>query len=164
MAMLTPPLDLRVLAQFASDAIHFELLDPANVIVWADSLIAESDIPPPWLIDLSLVDPSDSLAVRAALRAVPGEPDVDQSDRLLNSLVLREWQRGKLTTQRICTIGWQLYTRDPDRRELTQWGVVVDHSGEQLDDGCISKETMRETIDQELVPFADDVPRLPPWA
>ena len=98
--MLTEPIGIRVLADFASDAVRFELLEPAKVVAWADALIAGSEIAPPWMMDLSLADQSDPLAVCAALREVPGESDVSQSLRLLNGLVLREWRHGNLTIGR----------------------------------------------------------------
>ena len=162
--MPTEPIGTRVLADFASDAVHFELLEPAKVIAWADSLIAGSEMPPPWMMDLSLADQSDPLAVRAALREVPGESDVAQSVRLLNALVLREWRHGNLTIGRVRGIGWQLYRSEFERHELSQWGVVVECEGENLDEGYISEGTMREIIDRELAPFENDVRRLPPWA
>jgi hypothetical protein len=162
--MPTKPIGLRVLADFASDAVHFELLEPAKVIAWADSMIGAADVPPPWMIDLSLADQSDPLAVRAALREVPGEPDPDQSTRLLNALVLREWQRGRLTIGRVRGIGWRLYSSELERRDLSRWGVVVECEGESLDDGSISESTLRGIIDRELVPFEADVRQLPPWA
>jgi hypothetical protein len=162
--MPTEPIGLRLLADFASDAVHFELLEPAKVIAWADSLIAGSELPPPWMMDLSLVDQSDPLAVRAALREVPGESDFGQSIRLLNGLVLREWRRKKLTIGQVRGIGWQLCRSEFERQDLSQWGVVVECEGDSLDEGYISEATMREIIDRELAPFEHDARRLPPWA
>ncbi len=118
--MPTEPIGLRLLADFASDAVHFELLEPAKVVAWADSLIAGSELPPPWMMDLSLVDQSDPLAVRAALREVPGESDFSQSIRLLNGLVLREWRRKKLTIGQVRGIAWQLYRSEFERQDLSQ--------------------------------------------
>ncbi|HEV7298407.1 MAG TPA: hypothetical protein VGN72_03515 [Tepidisphaeraceae bacterium] len=48
---------VRVLADFASNAVLFDLLDPAKVVAWADLLIAGLEILPPWMMDLSLADP-----------------------------------------------------------------------------------------------------------
>lgn len=170
MVMPKEPIGLRVLADFASDAVHFALLEPAKVVAWADSLIADSQVPPPWMIDLSLVNLSDPLAVRAALREVPGASDPPQSIGLLNGLVLREWRHGKLTIGRVRGIGWQLYRSEFERHDLSQWGdlrqwgVVVECIGESLDEGHISEFTMREIIDRELSAFEQDARRLPSWA
>ena len=157
-------LDLKVLADFAAQAIHFVLLDPTNVVAWADRQIAAGEIPPPWLIDLSLVNPEDPMAVQSALRAVPGEPDPQQSLLLLNALVLRDWRRGRLSIGRVCGIGWQLYRDQYERGDDTNaWGVVVECNGDELDNGFISQAEMRQIIDFELGRFAGYLPRLPSW-
>jgi hypothetical protein len=101
--------------------------------------------------------------VRAALREVPGEPDVAQSLRLLNGLVLREWRQGNLTIGRVRGIGWQLYRDEFKRHDLSYWGVVVECEGESLDEGYITEDGMRSIIDRQLAPFADQADRLPPW-
>lgn len=161
------PLDLlnvRVFADFASDALHFKLLDPDNVIAWADSMIAESSIPPDWLMDLSLADRSDTLSVCSALRNVPGRPDPEKSLRLVNALVLREWRLGRLPIGQVRGIGWQLYRSEFEQSDLSKWGVIVECQGESLDAGDIPESTMREVIDRELGIFDEYIQALPPWA
>ncbi len=162
--MPTEPIGLRVLADFASDALHFELLKPANVVAWADSLIAEVETPPAWLIELSLSRVSDPLSIHAALREVPGESALEESLRLLNALVWREWSRGVLTIGKVRGVGWELYRSEFEQHDLSKWGVVVECEGEALDDGHINEATMHDIIDRELARFADDVRLLPSWA
>src|SRR5688572_15446376 len=93
-------IDYRILANFASDALYFGLIEPAKIIAWADELIAASDVPTLWMIEVSLADLTDPMALYAALGAVPGTPDKSESVNLLSALVLREWRRGALTIGR----------------------------------------------------------------
>src|SRR5687768_13830818 len=158
------PISLRVLADFASEAIHLDLLKPAQVVVWADLLIAECQMPPVWMIDLALVDPLDPHAVIMALRGVPGESHSDHTIALLNGLVFREWQRGNLTIGQVRGIGWTLFRKEFEERDLTQWGVVVECNGEYLDEGYLSEDDMRDLIDGELAKFEEESQRLPQWA
>jgi hypothetical protein len=153
----------RILADFARDAVYFELLAPARVVAWADSLIATSKLPPPWLLDLSLVNTSDTLAVCAALRAVPGDPDLKTSLQLLNALVLREWRMGHLTIGQVRGIGWKLYRDEFENGDAARWGIVVECRGELLDDGYVSADQMRAIIDDELARFELDLQCLPSW-
>ena len=44
----------RDLAEFARLGLRFRLLPPSAIIEWADRTIVESEIPTPWVIELSL--------------------------------------------------------------------------------------------------------------
>ena len=157
-------IDLRVLADFAAHAVHFKLLDAARVIAWADSMIAGWDgPPPPWLMDLSLVDATDELAVCGALREVPGAASPEESLALLNGLVLREWQGGRLTIGAVRGIGWSLHRSEFEQHDPSRWGVVVECEGELVDDGLISEADMRARIDRELDQFIAQLRGLPEW-
>ena len=58
------------LGEFARLALRFRLLAPPSIVAWADALIADRDIPAPWLIDLALAKPD---TIDDALKRVPGE-------------------------------------------------------------------------------------------
>lgn len=155
--------ELRVLADFASDALRFRLLDPAKVVAWADAMIDEVDIARPWMMDLSLANPNDPDELRAALKSVPGTPNPSQSLRLLSALVLREWREGRLTFDRLRGIGWQLHGDGfpPGARD---WGLHVEVTGEDYDNHFMTGEELDRWIESELREFEDDLTRLPPWA
>ena len=154
----------RVLADFALYALRFKLIEAAKIVAWADALIAESELPAPWMIDLSLVDKSDPHAVLVLLRQVPGEPNLQESLGLLNGLVSREWRNGRLTIGEVRGIGWMLYMDNVERPDFSKWGVVVECQGEELDAGYLSEAELRGVIDKELVRFQPDLERLPGWA
>jgi hypothetical protein len=77
--MSNPSIGQRLLADFAFYALRFKLIEAAKVVSWADELIADSKSPPPWMVDLSLVDKSDPHATLVLLRQVPGEPNLEES-------------------------------------------------------------------------------------
>jgi hypothetical protein len=163
--MPTELIDQKILADFAAEALQFDLIKTASVVAWADELIANLDTSPPaWLVDLSLVDPLDPHAVIVALHAVPGSPNPAGSAALLNGLVLREWRFGHLTIGRVRGIGWQLYRTEFESRNTAMWGVVVECEGETLDQGLISEKKMRQIIDRELGGFEESLRQLPEWA
>jgi hypothetical protein len=150
----------RVVADFAAYVLRFGLLQPAQVIAWADALIAHSDVAAPWMLDLSLVDKSDPHAVVAQLRRVPGDSNLRESIDLLSGLVLRQWKGGRLTIGDVRGIGWRVHLEHPD---CCHWGAAVECRGEELDDGHISEADMREVIDRELASFWPELQRLPSW-
>ncbi len=156
--------DLRLHADFAADAVMHGLLPPARVVAWADAMIESGGLPPPWLVDLSLVNTSDVLAIRSALAAVPGKENPAAKARLLNALVLREWRAARLTIGQVRGVGWQLYLRNSERYDLAVWGAQVDHDGDALDDGLITEQQMREAIDSALASFDASINELPIWA
>jgi hypothetical protein len=162
--MCLPSIGYRILADCASYALRFKLIEPAKIVAWADALIAESELPAPWMIDLSLVDKSDPHAVLVLLRQVPGEPKLQDSLALLSALVLREWRSGRLTIGEVRGFGWELYRIYPERLDLTEWGVVVECKGEELDAGYMSDAEMRGVIENELGRFESDLQRLLGWA
>ena len=162
---MTDPMLPRVLADFAADAVRCGLLTPDRVIAWADGLVATVDgPPPPWLMDLSLADPSDGAAVCAALSALPGAPDATASDRLLNALVWRERATGRLTDDRVVAIGRLLFLSRPDPDRYRHWGVQIDDSADLHDVGILTADDLRHDIDTALATFAVDADRLPTWA
>jgi hypothetical protein len=164
--MPTEPTDQKVLADFAADALRFDLIKTAGVVAWADEMITNLDAAPPaWLVDLSLADPLDPHALIVALHAVPGSPNSAASVALLNGLVLREWRFGHLTIGRVRGIGWRLYRAEFESGDTGMlWGVIVECEGETLDQGLISQKKMREIIDRELGRFEESLLQLPEWA
>jgi hypothetical protein len=154
----------RVLADFAYDALYLRLIKPEQVVAWADSMIAATEAPPEWMIELSMVDQSDILAIFEKLRAVPGQPG-DQSLSLLNGLVWREWSRNNLTIGRVRGIGWEIHRRHPGRLDYTSWGIAVDDDfGVSLDEGHITEAQMCDAISRLLGAFSQDALALPHWA
>ena len=162
--MSLPSIGQRVLADFALYALRFKLIEAAKIVSWADALIAESEFPAPWMIDVSLVDKSDAHAILVLLRQVPGEPKLQDSLALLSALVLREWRSGRLTIGEVRGIGWVLYMDNVERPDSSKWGVVVECQGEELDAGYLSEAELRGVIDKELARFEPDLQRLPGWA
>jgi hypothetical protein len=162
--MSLPPIRQRVLADFALYALRFKLVEPTNIVLWADALVADSECPAPWMIDLSLVDRSDPHAMLVLLRQVPGEPDLQESLGLLSGLVLRDWKNGRLTISDVRGIGWELYMRNVERPNSSKWGVVVECQGEELDAGYLSEVELRAVIENELARFEPNLQRLPHWA
>lgn len=161
---MSPDMSYRILADFALDAVYHRLIEPVCVVAWVDSLIAATDSPAEWMIDLSLVDQKDLLAILQALRAVPGEHDYRESLTLLNGLICREWHRGRLTIGGVRGIGWELHRCYFDVAHLCDWGIAIEDAGCSLEEGWISEEKVRRIIKQELSRFEQDVQRLPPWA
>jgi|HubBroStandDraft_4_1064222.scaffolds.fasta_scaffold125761_1 hypothetical protein len=162
--MSNPSIGQRVLADFAFYALRFKLIEAAKVVSWADELIADSKSPPPWMVDLSLVDKSDPHATLVLLRQVPGEPNLEESLDLLNGLVLREWRNGRLTIGEVRGIGWVLYMDNVERPDSSKWGVVVECKGEEMDNGYLSEAQLRDVIDNQLARFEPELRRLPDWA
>ncbi len=154
--------NVRVLADFASAAIWFRLMDAGCAVAWADEQIAEYREPlAKWLIDLATVDRTDAMAVLAALDVVPGFSSRNESIELLNTLILREWQEGRLSIGRVREIGWTLYIEERDQR---QWSLVVESAGEVMDAGMLSQEAMPDAIVRELNQYESFIELLPAWA
>jgi hypothetical protein len=161
--MATEMTELRVLADFVSDALRFQLLDPTKVVAWADAMIAEADAPPPWMLDLSLANPNDPESLRAALDSVPGTPDRGRSVRLLSALVLRQWREGRLTFDGLRGIGWELLHRSDTAPGVRDWGVWIEAVGEEYDSHLITGQELDRWIESELREFEDDLTRIPSW-
>lgn len=157
------PSNCRVVADFATYAIEFNLVAPAAVVVWADEMIAAGDVPPPWLLDLALVDTHDESAVMLALRAVPGVPDRDLTFALVGGLVLGRWRANCLTIGDVRGIGWRLYRREFEDHDTRHWGVNIELEGEALDDGHLTQGQMRAVIDRELAAYEPQLALLPAW-
>lgn len=49
------------------------VVDPSEVIAWADRLIEEQDSVPDWLLDVSLAAKQDAWTIETKLRNLPGE-------------------------------------------------------------------------------------------
>ena len=75
-------------AEFARLGLRFRILPPTAVTAWADGIIAETDVPATWLVDLAMA--TDSEMMENALRLVPGDAHADLAER-----VRGERQRGQ---------------------------------------------------------------------
>ncbi len=156
-------LSSRDLAEFALLGLQSKVLIPASITAWADGLIADGDIPEPWLIDLALARKPEEL--ERALRSVPGEDHFEFPLRLFLALVLRRWRSGGLTTDDVLCVGWNLpYDLDDARTsDLAdcRWRIVSKYVA--FEDGECTADEFRVFIDGWLARFADLEPKLPPW-
>lgn len=170
--MSTDAPNYRALADFATAAIGYGLCDPRRLVAWADALIVASDVPPEWMMDLSIVDVSDPHALRSALRAVPGEPNATETLELLGACVLREWRASRLSAPLALGIGYDVYMGglhwinggrgDSLRRDL-RWGSDLAYTHDMLGAGFGTDAHLREVIDCELLRFEPAIARLPWW-
>jgi hypothetical protein len=153
---------IKDLAEFARLGLRFHILTPSAVVEWADRLIAESDVPAPWVIDLSLSRPND---VEDRLRRVPGEPQLDMATRLFLGLVRRRWREGRLTIGEVRGIGWSLHCdlALPAPGGRADWGVCLEAEGEEFDQGWRTEADLRESIEEKLAQYADIESWLPNW-
>jgi hypothetical protein len=67
MSLEQPQIDNRLVASVLSRGIWLGVIKRQTVIAWADYLIAQTEIPPGWMIDLSLSQDLDELDVNAIL-------------------------------------------------------------------------------------------------
>jgi hypothetical protein len=83
-----------------------QLVRIADVIAWVDSLIAESDIPDGWMLDLSLAKTPDAVII--ALAHVPPPATEYLGASLFIAHVNRLWSSGKLSRDDACHLLWNV--------------------------------------------------------
>lgn len=151
------------LAEFARLALRFRILPRSSVTTWADGIIAQTDCPAPWLIDLAMADDAESM--EQALRYVPGETQTDLPIRLFLALVYRQWSSGSLSIEHIRKIGWSLHCELalPSHDGQADWGVCIEVECEELDAGWRTEDDLRASIEQKLAQYSDLEGKLPAW-
>ena len=88
-----------------SDTTH-QLVRVADVVAWADNLIAESDIPDEWMLDLSFAKTRDGAIT--ALGRVPPPATEYVGASLFVSHVNRLWSTGTLSRDEACHLLWNV--------------------------------------------------------
>ncbi len=151
------------LAEFARLGLHLDLLKHSAVVEWADELIREGDVPPVWLIDVSL---SDSESVDRTLSKAPGVFDEQLPIRMIHALVRHRWSSGSFTISGIRRLGWRVYIETSSLTSESQphWGLVLEVEGEEFDNEWWSEEDRRRSIEEKLAPYAEFEKLLPNWA
>ncbi|MEI8379855.1 MAG: hypothetical protein WCJ09_06990 [Planctomycetota bacterium] len=152
------------LAEFARLGLRFHILPLSSVTTWADGIIAETNFPAPWLIDLAMADDMES--IENALRHVPGEAQADLAIRLFLALVCRQWRSGNLSIGYVREIGWSLHCESalPSLDGQADWGVCLEVECEELDAGWRTEDDLRASIEQKLAQYSDLEGKLPAWA
>lgn len=154
----------RDIAEFARLGLRFHLLAASAITAWAEGVVAEVDVPEPWLIDLALAVTPE--AIEDALGRVPGDPQADLAIRFFLALVLRRWRSGSLTIGDVRGIGWELH-RDsalPTPDGQADWGVCLEVEGEELGQGWRTEGELRASIDEKLAEYSDLEAAIPAWA
>jgi len=64
--------DFKTPAKAFELSLLVDLVSVADVVAWADSIIVNSEIPPHWVIDISLAGDKSSGDVVNLLHSVPG--------------------------------------------------------------------------------------------
>ena len=150
-------------AEFARLGLRFRILPPTAVTAWADGIIAETDVPPTWLVDLAMA--TDSESMENALRLVPGDAHADLAMCLFLALVYRQLRSGGLTVRDVHSIGWSLHCElalpNPDGQ--ADWGVCLEVECEELDAGWRTEDDLRASIEQKLAQYSVHVESLPVW-
>lgn len=148
------------IAEFARLGLRFRILTLQSVVVWADHLIEESDVPETWVIDLAM---ADSNTVEDVLRHVPGESQAGVALQLFLALLHRRWRSGTLTIDTVRHIGWTLHCESalPIPERQADWGVKLEVECEEFDYGWRSEEQIRNSIDEKLAAYAKDERLLP---
>lgn len=151
------------LAEFARLGLRFRILTLSSVTAWADGLIAETDCPAPWLIDLALADNTES--IENALKHVPGEAQADLAIHLFLAMVCRQWRSGRLSIGHVRKIGWSLHCESalPTLDGQIDWGVCLEVECEELDAGWRTEDDLRASIEQKLAQYSDLEGKLPAW-
>jgi hypothetical protein len=143
-------------------AVQFRILDVSHVRAWADGLMEQTDIPPAWMIDLSLCDIHTAAEY---LRNVPGDADADLVDRLIAACVRKRWRLGLLSTDRVVKAGAGLFCEGewPQPRTARYWGARVDSKDEGRTGGWeyCSDAAFDQFVAGQLTPFAEYEALLP---
>jgi hypothetical protein len=75
------------------------VVDKAELIAWADNIIAAREVVPEWLLDLSLAANENAAAIEANLRDLPGEWNPRSAAYAATDRFADEFQRkGKFTS------------------------------------------------------------------
>ena len=149
-------------AEFALLGLRFRILTPAAVIAWADGIIAQTDNPAAWVIELAMATAD---TIEDELKRVPGKGQIGLSLHLFLALVFRRWRSGTLTIEDACIIGWSLHCESalPRPKGQSDWGVRLSCELDEFEDGLRTEDELRNSIDEKLADYFSVDRMLPTW-
>ena len=143
----------RDIAEFTKLMVRFEFLDRAGIVRRADSILAELDQPPSWVIELALAGVEAALD---RLDTVEGEIHGDLPAAMFCAYIRRLWLAGKIKMQEVWELGRKLGYEGtlPEPEEGTNWGAVLDIEYEGFHDGYRFLSEIRRSINEKIAPYA----------
>lgn len=148
---------LREHGEYLRLALAMGLLDPLDIIAWADSEIAHLDRPPLELIDIALADRLSRYELFKQLDALPGCADREAAAHRVLGLLQNKLQRGEVTLSDTVKALEAYYN----------WATVPEAEGLRaynFDDALFcadqnyygTRESVRADIDDFLARYASD--------
>jgi hypothetical protein len=101
-------LEIKTEAESVARAIELGIIDVAHVVSWADQIIAEIDVPPNALCDISLASKAHSQDVAHLLREIPGSLNCNLAVVQILRLIFNALTSGRRTPECIAEALFQL--------------------------------------------------------
>ena len=153
------------LAEFARLGLRFRILAPTSITTWADGIIADGDIPEPWLIDLAVPPPRPMPSKMRRARSWARRRATSRSASSLRWSFAGGDQAASPSAKSADRLAAALRIGDPRTRRPSRLGRLSGSRGRGTRRGLAHRgRPAGASIDEKLAAYSGLIGALPPWA